>query len=68
MAVRLSIFSGSSGLIRRTCAEPVKARLFQANCTSRVECVLGWGSVGGERLYRSRSGQEREQEVELDSC
>ena len=39
-------FSGSSGLIRRTCAEPAKARWFQDNLTLEVECI-GVGFGGG---------------------
>ena len=68
MVARLSTFSGSSGLTRRTCAEPAKARWFQGNLTLEAECGSEWDLVEGERLYRSRSDQERKQEVELDSC
>ena len=68
MVARLSTFSGSSGSTRRTCVGLVKVKRFRGSWMLRVGCALGWGLVGGERLYRSRSGQEREQGEEMDSC
>ena len=66
--MRLSTFSGSSGLTGRICAKLVKAKWFRVSWTLKVEYVLGWGLVGGKRLYRLRSGRERRQGVELNSC
>ena len=67
--MRLSIFSGSSGLIGRICAGLVKAKRFQASWTLKVEYVSGWGSVGGRRLCIQDWGGSRDSGVlaELES-
>ena len=64
--MRLSTFSGSSGLTGRICAELVKAKWFQGSWTLKVEYVSRWGLVGAGDCTIQDQGGSRDSGVSAD--